>query len=120
MEKLVKKGKCKAIGVSNFSLAEMERLLKETTIVPASHQIELHPYLQQKGFVDFHKRNGIVVTQYSPYEWFISQRSLKRLTVERRFGNSNETYDKGKEVGKLIEDPVLVEVCRVQPVPEVL
>ena len=66
MEKLVKSGKAKAIGVSNFSLAELQRLLKETSVVPASHQIELHPYLQQKSFVDFHKQHGIVITQYSP------------------------------------------------------
>lgn len=42
MEKLVASGKCKAIGVSNFSKAELERLLKETDIVPAAHQLELH------------------------------------------------------------------------------
>ena len=67
MEKMVQKGKTKAIGVSNFSLAEMQRLLKEASVVPASHQIELHPYLQQKAFVDWHKKSGIVITQYSPY-----------------------------------------------------
>ena len=66
MEKTVKSGKARAIGVSNFSLGEMERLLKETSIVPASHQIELHPYLQQQSFVDWHKKNGIIITQYSP------------------------------------------------------
>ena len=66
MEKLVSTGKTKAIGISNFSFAELRRLLKETTVVPASHQIELHPYLQQKEFVDFHHQQGIVITQYSP------------------------------------------------------
>jgi alcohol dehydrogenase (NADP+) len=72
MEKLYKSGKAKAIGVSNFSKAEMERLIKETSVVPAVHQLELHPYLQQKEFADWHKSQGIHVTQYSP------------------FGNSNE------------------------------
>lgn len=92
MEKLVKTGKTKAIGISNFSLAELEKLLKETTVVPAAHQIELHPWLQQKSFVDFHKKHGIHITQYSP------------------FGNSNQVYEAGKKLGKLIEDPVLVEI----------
>lgn len=92
MEKLLKDGKAKAIGISNFSKAELERLLKETSVVPAAHQIECHPYLQQSDFTDFHKAKGIHVTQYSP------------------FGNSNEIYDSGKNIGKLIEDPVLVEI----------
>ena len=84
MEKLVATGKTKAIGISNFSRGELETLLKETTIVPAAHQLELHPYLQQKEFCEFNKSKGILITQYSP------------------FGNANPIYDKGKEVDKLI------------------
>lgn len=90
LEKLCKKGKAKAIGISNFSKAELERVLKECEIVPAVHQMELHPWLQQKDFSEFHKQNGIHITHYSP------------------FGNQNSIY--GDKVGKLIEDPVLVEV----------
>ncbi|ORY13703.1 NADP-dependent oxidoreductase domain-containing protein [Clohesyomyces aquaticus] len=92
MEKCLKSGKTKAIGVSNFSKAELERLLKETSVVPAAHQMELHPWLQQQAFIDFHKSNGIHITQYSP------------------FGNQNEIYDSGKSMGKLMGDPVLVEI----------
>jgi len=66
MEKTLKSGKTRAIGISNYSMGELERLLKETSVVPAAHQLELHPYLQQKAFVDFHKEKGIHVTQYSP------------------------------------------------------
>ena len=39
MEKVFKSGKAKAIGVSNFSKAELERLIKETSVVPAAHQV---------------------------------------------------------------------------------
>ena len=92
MEKCLKAGKTKAIGVSNFSKAEMERLLKETSVVPAAHQIELHPYLQQQAFLAWHKEKGIHVQQYSP------------------FGNQNEIYSKGQNMGKLIEDATLVEI----------
>ena len=84
MEKLLTTGKTKAIGISNFSRAELENLLKETTVVPAAHQIELHPWLQQTEFCDFHKSKGILITQYSP------------------FGNQNEIYDSGKNMGKLM------------------
>ena len=92
MEKLVEKGKCKAIGISNFSKAEVERLLSKSSTVPAVHQMEIHPYLAQHSFDDFHKTKGIHITQYSP------------------LGNQNESYDRGKTMGKLIEDPVLVEI----------
>jgi len=92
MEKLLKTGKTKAIGVSNFSRGEIERLLKECDVVPAAVQMEVHPYLQQKDFCSFLKSKGIHITQYSP------------------FGNSNESYESGKHIGKLIEDPVLVEI----------
>jgi alcohol dehydrogenase (NADP+) len=67
MEKTLESGKTRAIGISNYSQAELERLLKETSVVPAVHQLELHPYLQQKAFVEFHKQKGIHITQYSPY-----------------------------------------------------
>jgi alcohol dehydrogenase (NADP+) len=46
MERVLKTGKTKAIGVSNFSKAELERLLQETSVVPAAHQVELHRTLQ--------------------------------------------------------------------------
>ena len=92
MEACLKSGKTRAIGVSNFSLAEMERLLQNTSVVPASHQLELHPYLQQKGFADWHRQKGINITQYSP------------------FGNQNEIYSKGQDMGKLIDDPALAEI----------
>ena len=94
MEKTLESGKTKAIGISNFSKAEIERLVKETTVVPAAHQIELHPWLQQKAFIDWHKEKGIHVQQYSP------------------FGNQNEIYSKGQNMGKLIEDPVIVEIAK--------
>ena len=92
MEAAQKSGKTKAIGISNFSKVEVEHLLKETTIVPAAHQIELHPWLQQHDFVAFHKEKGIHVQQYSP------------------FGNQNEIYSSGQNLGKLIDDPVLNEI----------
>ena len=60
MEGLMETGKAKAIGISNFSKAEVERLLKEGTIRPAAHQLECHPYLAQHRFNDFHKEKGML------------------------------------------------------------
>jgi alcohol dehydrogenase (NADP+) len=84
MEKLLKTGKTKAIGISNFSRAEVENLLKQGSIVPAAHQLECHPWLQQASFTKWLKSKGIHVTQYSP------------------FGNQNPVYGNGNNVGKLM------------------
>lgn len=92
MEKLVRNGKCKAIGVSNFSKSELENVLKAASVPPAVHQIEIHPYLAQHSFADFHQKHNIHITQYSP------------------FGNQNEIYDSGEGIGKLIDDPPLLEI----------
>ena len=47
LEKLYADGKVRAIGVSNFMPAHLDRLLAETEIVPAVNQIEVHPYFRQ-------------------------------------------------------------------------
>jgi diketogulonate reductase-like aldo/keto reductase len=41
MEQLVKQGKCKAIGVSNMSIAYLEKLLSSCEILPAVNQVNL-------------------------------------------------------------------------------
>lgn len=66
MEKVLKTGKTKAIGVSNYSVKFLKELLAEATVTPAANQIENHPYLPQQDIVDFCKEKGIQVTAYSP------------------------------------------------------
>jgi len=66
MEDLLKTGKTRAIGVSNFNICRLESLLSSSTVVPAVNQIEIHPYLQQPQLFDFCKKRGIQLTAYSP------------------------------------------------------
>ncbi|EAT84941.1 hypothetical protein HBI56_077510 [Parastagonospora nodorum] len=68
MEKLIQSNpdKVKAIGVANYSVKYMEKLLAKATIVPAANQIENHPLLPQQEVVDFCKSKGIHITAYSP------------------------------------------------------
>jgi len=66
MIELQKEGLCKSIGVSNFNEFQINRLIKETQVTPAAHQIELHPYLVQPKMVEFCQANNIAVTAYSP------------------------------------------------------
>jgi len=66
MEKLVKKGLCRSIGVCNFNVARLIDLKQQATIQPVMNQIELHPYLQQTKMVDYCKENDVLLTAYSP------------------------------------------------------
>lgn len=66
LEKLYQDGVVKAIGVSNFHIEHLERLMKECDIVPVVNQVECHPYLQQKELKVFCKNNGIVLESWSP------------------------------------------------------
>ncbi|KAJ3566385.1 hypothetical protein NP233_g7043 [Leucocoprinus birnbaumii] len=58
--------KLRAIGVSNFSVEFLTRLLKNSDTVPAVNQIELHPSCPQEELVEFCRSKGIVATAYSP------------------------------------------------------
>lgn len=66
MEKLVDEGLVKHIGLSNFNVKRISEVLKTCRIKPAALQVELHPYLPQNELVEFCKKQGIVVTAYSP------------------------------------------------------
>ena len=63
---LQRHAKARSIGVSNFSIAHLQRLIDETGIVPAVNQIELHPRFQQRALRDFHARHGIATQSWSP------------------------------------------------------
>ncbi|MFE6774493.1 aldo/keto reductase [Streptomyces sp. NPDC057702] len=66
LEKIHAEGRAKAIGVSNFHQVHLERLLAETSVVPAINQIELHPQLQQGPLRAFHAAHGIATEAWSP------------------------------------------------------
>ena len=66
LEKLLADGKVRAIGVSNFVPEHLERLLNETSVVPAVNQIELHPYFQQRALQRVHVEHGILTQAWSP------------------------------------------------------
>ncbi|MDR1646574.1 MAG: aldo/keto reductase [Zoogloeaceae bacterium] len=64
--RLREEGKARAIGVSNFEAAHLERIIGETGVVPAVNQIELHPDFQQKPLRAVHARHGILTQSWSP------------------------------------------------------
>ncbi len=66
LENLYKEGRSKAIGVCNFDIEHLERIMEECEVKPAINQVECHPYLQQKELRDFCKKHDIQVEAYSP------------------------------------------------------
>ncbi|KAK4518428.1 uncharacterized protein ATC70_008645 [Mucor velutinosus] len=66
MEKLVKDGKARSIGVSNFTIPMLEDLLSKCEIPPAMNQVEIHPSLPQEELLAYCKSKNIVLTAYSP------------------------------------------------------
>lgn len=68
MQQLVKSGKTKSIGVSNFSVKNLKKLLASdsVTIKPAANQVELHPYLPQPELLLYCKKENIILEAYSP------------------------------------------------------
>ncbi|MEU5160019.1 aldo/keto reductase [Streptomyces sp. NPDC020875] len=66
LEKILAEGRARAIGVSNFLPAHLDRLADETSVVPAVNQIELHPQLQQAEARAAHRRLGVVTEAWSP------------------------------------------------------
>ncbi|KAL3155073.1 hypothetical protein ABBQ38_011137 [Trebouxia sp. C0009 RCD-2024] len=66
MEKMVDDGLVKHLGVSNFSLTQVEGLLQHARIKPVANQIELHPFLAQRKLVGVCARKGVQCIAYSP------------------------------------------------------
>ena len=83
LEKAYADGKARAIGVSNFQQAHLQRLFDETDVVPAVNQIEVHPYLSQNPLRAFNSEHGIATEAWSP----IAQ-------------------------GKVTDDPVITEISK--------
>jgi len=91
LEKLLADGKVRAIGVSNFMPEHLQRLLAETSVVPAVNQIEVHPFFQQTALQRLHAERGILTQAWSPIGGITSYR-----------GGEKRTFD----------DPILMEIAR--------
>ncbi|WEJ97310.1 D-arabinose 1-dehydrogenase (NAD(P)(+)) [Yamadazyma tenuis] len=58
--------KIRSIGVSNYSIMKLEKLIPKVQVLPVVNQIEYHPQLPQKDLVEYCGKYGIIITAYSP------------------------------------------------------
>jgi diketogulonate reductase-like aldo/keto reductase len=91
LETLLATGRVRAIGVSNFMVDHLERLLEHASVVPAVNQIEQHPYFQQADVQAFGEQHGILAQSWSP---------IGGITFYRDSGHTST-----------LEDPVIVKVA---------
>lgn len=94
MEDAVRAGRCRHIGVSNFSIRKIRALLETATVRPAANQVESHPWLAQNELLAFCREQGIVYTAYSPLG----------------SGDRAEGFKKDDEP-KPLEDALIVEIA---------
>lgn len=66
MEKQKTVGKARHIGVSNFNIPKLEKLIQHANVRPEMNQIELHPFFQQEQLVNYCQQQNILITAYCP------------------------------------------------------
>ncbi|KAF4415879.1 Glycerol 2-dehydrogenase (NADP(+)) [Fusarium odoratissimum] len=66
MEEIYASGKARAIGVSNWTVEGLKKLLSFAKVKPAVNQIEIHPFLPNEELVKFCQENDILPSAYSP------------------------------------------------------
>jgi 2,5-diketo-D-gluconate reductase A len=94
-EELYASGRVRAIGVSNFTRNHLERLFRETEIVPVLNQVELHPRFPQDELRAFHAEHNILTEAWSP--------------LERGRGLLEESGETGRRT--LLEEPVIAKLA---------
>ncbi|RPA74754.1 Aldo/keto reductase [Ascobolus immersus RN42] len=66
MEELYRRGLCRNIGVSNFTVKGLMEVCEYAEVKPVVNQVELHPYLPQPELLQFCKERDIILCAYSP------------------------------------------------------
>lgn len=66
LETLLEEQKCRAIGVSNYTIRHLNELLQKCRHIPSVNQVEFSPFLYQRELLDFCKHNKIQLEAYSP------------------------------------------------------
>lgn len=97
MERYVKDGKIRSLGVSNYYIKEMSEFLSKGNIKPVLDQNEIHPYYQDKAVIEYLHQNGIVVEGWYPLGGRGHQRELLSDPVLKNIASAH-----GKSVAQVI------------------
>ena len=85
---LQRRGSCRAIGVSNYTVRHLQELLGGSDVTPAVNQVEFNPFLYQKELLRFCDGKGIQLEAYSPLTRGHKLDHPVVLDVARRYSKS--------------------------------
>jgi diketogulonate reductase-like aldo/keto reductase len=86
---LYETGRCRAIGVSNYTINHLEELLAESDVIPAVNQVEFHPFLYQKKLMEFCQKNKIQLEAYSPLTKGQRLNDPSLTSIAKKYGKSS-------------------------------
>ncbi|MFI6262222.1 aldo/keto reductase [Micromonospora sp. NPDC051006] len=66
LEEFQRDGRARSIGVSNFQVAHLERLITEARVVPAVNQVEVHPYFGNEEVRAYGRKHNVITEAWSP------------------------------------------------------
>lgn len=66
MIQLLREGKTRAIGVSNYEIFHLQEIIQNFDVIPSVNQVEFHPFLYQNKLLEFCRNNNIQLEAYSP------------------------------------------------------
>jgi diketogulonate reductase-like aldo/keto reductase len=85
---LRRQGKCRSIGVSNYTIAHLEELMAHSEVVPAVNQVEFSPFLFQRELLDFCRAHAIQLEAYCPLTRGVKLGDPVVRSVARRHGKT--------------------------------
>ena len=88
LEFILKEGKARSIGVSNFYQDHLDELLSGADIIPAVNQVEFSPYLYLKELKDYCDNKGIRLEAYSPLTRGKKLKDSKLLDIANKYNKS--------------------------------
>ncbi|APA15860.1 hypothetical protein sscle_15g106300 [Sclerotinia sclerotiorum 1980 UF-70] len=103
------KSRVRNIGVSNFSPLQLKNVVSTGTI-PYTHQMELHPYLQQSAWVATHKALGIKMTAYSPLG--NTNPTYHSSSSSSSPSSSSSSKDQKETIPPLLQNEILNEIAQ--------
>lgn len=89
LEGLYRKGVCRAIGVANFKVHHLEKLMETAEVAPMVDQFERHPMYQERELTEYCRSHGILPEAYTPFA-----RMDERLFSDERLNKVAQRHGK--------------------------
>ena len=89
LESILKEGKARSIGVSNYYQNHLDELLSEADIIPAVNQVEFTPYLYLKELKEYCENKGIRLEAYSPLTRGKKLKDSKLMDIAKKYNKSS-------------------------------